>query len=95
MQKLLSVVRNKKEDKQIDITLKYTLSALWNLTDESPTTCSVFLGEGGMELFIEVLDTFPGDKCIETKVLGLLNNIAEVAHLRSHLMINQFLANLR
>ena len=37
-----------------------------------------------MELFIEVLDTFPGDKCIETKVLGLLNNIAEVAHLRSH-----------
>ena len=47
MQKLLSVVRNKKEDKQIDITLKYTLSALWNLTDESPTTCSVFLGEGG------------------------------------------------
>ena len=38
----------------------------------------------GMELFIEVLDTFPGDKCIETKVLGLLNNIAEVAHLRSH-----------
>ena len=53
MQKLLSVVRNKKEDKQIDITLKYTLSALWNLTDESPTTCSVFLGEGGMELFIK------------------------------------------
>ena len=53
MQKLLSVVRNKKEDKQIDITLKYTLSALWNLTDESPTTCSVFLGEGGMESFNE------------------------------------------
>ena len=29
MQKLLSVVKTKKEDRQIDITLKYTLSALW------------------------------------------------------------------
>ena len=66
-----------------------------NLTDESPTTCSVFLDEGGMELFIEVLDTFPGDNCIETKVLGLLNNIAEVAHLRPHLMVDHFLTNLR
>ena len=66
-----------------------------NLTDESPTTCSVFLEEGGMELFIDVLDTFPGDNCIETKVLGLLNNIAEVAHLRPHLMVDHFLTNLR
>ena len=79
----------------LDITLKYTLSALWNLTDESPTTCSVFLEEGGMDLFSDTLDTFPGDNCIETKVLGLLNNIAEVAHLRPHLMVDRFLANLR
>ena len=76
MQKLLSIVRTKKQEKNIDITFYYTLSALWNLTDESPLTCQVFLGEGGLELFIDVLDTFPGDKCIETKVLGLLNNIA-------------------
>ena len=43
----------------------------------------------------DTLDTFPGDNCIETKVLGLLNNIAEVAHLRPHLMVDRFLANLR
>ena len=48
-----------------------------------------------MDLFIDVLDTFPGDKCIETKVLGLLNNIAEVPHLRSNLLVDYFLGNLR
>ena len=95
MQKLLSIVRTKKQDKSIDVTLKYTLSTLWNLTDESPITCHVFLEEGGMDLFIDVLDTFPGDKCIETKVLGLLNNIAEVPHLRSNLLVDYFLGNLR
>lgn len=58
-------------------------------------TCQVFLVEGGMDLFIEVLDTFPGDKCIETKVLGLLNNIAEVPHLRSNLTKDNFLIHLR
>ena len=95
MQKLLAIVRTKKQERTIDVTLKYTLSALWNLTDESPMTCQVFLEEGGMDLFIDVLDTFPGDKCIETKVLGLLNNIAEVPHLRSNLIKDQFLVNLR
>ena len=31
-----------------------------------------------MELFLDVLNTFPGEAAIETKILGLLNNIAEV-----------------
>ena len=95
MQKLLSIVRTKKQEKNIDITFYYTLSALWNLTEENPLTYQVFLGEGGLELFIDVLDTFPGDKCIETKVLGLLNNIAEVPHLRANLLKEEFLVNLR
>ncbi len=95
MQKLLNIVRARKHERSIDVTLKYTLSSLWNLTDESPMTCSVFLNEGGMDLFIEVLDTFPGDKCIETKVLGLLNNIAEVPHLRGNLLKDSFIIRLR
>lgn len=78
MSKLLSMVRSKVQAKSVDITMKFTLSALWNLTDESATTCMVFLEEGGMELFLEVLDSFQGESSVETKVLGLLNNIAEV-----------------
>lgn len=78
MSKLLSMVRSKVQSKSVDITMKFTLSALWNLTDESATTCKVFLEEGGMELFLEVLESFQGESSVETKVLGLLNNIAEV-----------------
>lgn len=78
MAKLLSLVRSKLQAKLVDVTMKFTLSALWNLTDESATTCKVFLEEGGMELFLEALEKFRGESSIETKVLGLLNNIAEV-----------------
>lgn len=40
----------------VDATLKFTLSALWNLTDESPTTCRHFIENQGLELFIKVLE---------------------------------------
>ena len=60
MKKLLSIVRGRMQDSLMDITMKFTLSALWNLTDESPKTCKVFLDERGMELFLDVLRTFPG-----------------------------------
>ncbi|XP_014203818.1 protein zyg-11 homolog B [Copidosoma floridanum] len=94
MAKLLSMVRSKVQSKSVDITMKFTLSALWNLTDESATTCKVFLEEGGMELFLEVLDSFQGESSVETKVLGLLNNIAEVVHLRQRLMQSRFISML-
>ena len=54
MNKLLSIVRKKVTEKTMDVTLKFSLSALWNLTDESPQTCNVFLQEGGMQLFLQV-----------------------------------------
>lgn len=81
MSKLLAMVRTKVETKSVDITMKFTLSALWNLTDESATTCEVFLDEGGMELFLKVLESFQGQFSVETKVLGSLNNIAEVCNI--------------
>ncbi len=55
----------------------------------------VFLDEAGMELFLSVLHKFPGEPAIETKVLGLLNNIAEVPGLRQHLMVVPFIDILR
>ena len=44
MEKLLQIVKQKLQAGEVDVTLKFTLSALWNLTDESPTTCETFLG---------------------------------------------------
>lgn len=94
MSKLLTMVKSKVQAKSVDITMKFTLSALWNLTDESATTCKVFLDEGGMELFLQVLESFQGESSVETKVLGLLNNIAEVVHLRPRLMQTRFISML-
>ncbi|XP_054290704.1 protein zyg-11 homolog B-like [Macrosteles quadrilineatus] len=95
MRKLLSLVRGKMETKTVDITMKFTLSALWNLTDESPTTCIMFLNEGGLDLFLGVLVAFPGEATVETKVLGLINNIAEVPELRTYLLKAAFIDLLR
>ena len=48
-----------------------------------------------MDLFLEVLRTFTNELTIETKALGLLNNIAEVRELHHKLMDNDFIAILR
>ncbi|CAL4133086.1 unnamed protein product, partial [Meganyctiphanes norvegica] len=95
MRKLLSLVKRRIEEKAVDITLKFTLSALWNLTDESPATCVVFLAEKGLNLFLELLQTFSSDAAVETKVLGLLNNIAEVSPLRGALITKTFVEQLK
>lgn len=70
MHKLLTMVRQRIDSIQADITLKFTLGALWNLTDESATTCAVFLDQQGVQLFLRVLSVFQGNSAIETKVLG-------------------------
>ncbi|XP_033341021.1 protein zyg-11 homolog B [Megalopta genalis] len=94
MSKLLAIIRSKVESKSVDITMKFTLSALWNLTDESATTCAIFLAEGGMELFLEMLENFQGLPSVDTKVLGLINNIAEISYLRPKLMEHKFISML-
>lgn len=94
MSKLLSMVETKILEKRDDITMKFTLSALWNLTDESAATCTVFLQQGGANLFLNALKAFRNVSAIETKVLGLLNNIAEVEYLRPRLMLNALIEEL-
>lgn len=97
METLLGIVKSKVEqatDTELDIMLKFTLSALWNLTDESPSTCSMFLEKGGLTLYMLVLRTFKDVASVETKTLGLLNNIAEVPSLRASLINYEFISSL-
>ncbi|BFY99650.1 hypothetical protein BsWGS_02689 [Bradybaena similaris] len=96
MKKLLMLVEERLMNHELDITLRFTLSALWNLTDEAPSTCNVFLTEGGLELFMKLLQLTDGEETdnhvqVETKILGLLNNIAEVKALRYKLMRADFI----
>ncbi|CAH0387590.1 unnamed protein product [Bemisia tabaci] len=95
MKKMLFIAAEKIESKRTDVTLRFTLSALWNLTDESPDTCKVFLNEKGLCLFQLALDQFMNESSIETKILGLVNNIAEVKELRKHLLKPKLILKLR
>ncbi|KAL1022522.1 hypothetical protein UPYG_G00028810 [Umbra pygmaea] len=95
VKQLLHIVRQKATQGVVDATLKFTLSALWNLTDESPTTCRHFIENQGLDLFIKVLESFPSESSIQQKVLGLLNNIAEVGQLHVELMVQSFLDHIR
>ncbi|XP_029309498.1 protein zyg-11 homolog isoform X2 [Cottoperca gobio] len=86
MKQLLAIVQQKAMVGVVDSTLKFALSALWNLTDEMPTAARNFIECQGLELYEEVLETYYTEPSIQQKVLGLLNNIAEVEVLQADLM---------
>ncbi|XP_010888483.2 protein zyg-11 homolog isoform X1 [Esox lucius] len=86
MKQLLGIVQQKAMTGVVDSTLKFALSALWNLTDETPTASRHFIQCQGLELYEEVLESYYSESSIQQKVLGLLNNIAEVEELQADLM---------
>ncbi|XP_058408417.1 protein zyg-11 homolog A isoform X2 [Diceros bicornis minor] len=70
VKELLAIVKQKTTENLDDVTLLFTLKALWNLTDESPAACKHFIENQGLAIFIQVLE----------------NNIAEVRELSSKLV---------
>ena len=69
MAKLLQIVEQKLHAGEVDVTLKFTLSALWNLTDESPSTC---------ETFLEVSSVFRGSYAVNPALFKKLEQFLEV-----------------
>lgn len=55
-QQLLAVVRQKATVGAVDSSLKFALTALWNLTDETPGAARNFIQCRGLELYQEVLE---------------------------------------
>lgn len=68
-----------------DDTLRFSLSLLWNLTDENPMVGEVFIHSMGLQLYQRLSTLFATDNIILTKIVGLFSNIAEVSHLKIHL----------
>uniref|UniRef100_A0A3P8RQ77 Zyg-11 family member, cell cycle regulator, like n=1 Tax=Amphiprion percula TaxID=161767 RepID=A0A3P8RQ77_AMPPE len=69
---LLAIVQQKAMVGVVDSTLKFALSALWNLTDEMPAAARNFIECQGLELYEEVLESYYSEPSIQQKVLGLL-----------------------
>uniref|UniRef100_A0A672IS31 Protein zyg-11 homolog n=1 Tax=Salarias fasciatus TaxID=181472 RepID=A0A672IS31_SALFA len=94
MKQLLAIVQQKAMVGVVDSTLKFALSALWNLTDEMPAAARNFIQCQGLELYEEVLESYYNEPSIQQKVLGLLNNISEVEELQSDLMEEDLLEHI-
>uniref|UniRef100_A0A7M4FS40 Protein zer-1 homolog n=1 Tax=Crocodylus porosus TaxID=8502 RepID=A0A7M4FS40_CROPO len=77
---------------QCDQVMEFSWSALWNITDETPDNCEMFLNYSGMKLFLECLKEFPEKQELHRNMLGLLGNVAEVKELRPQLMTSQFIS---
>lgn len=41
--------------------MEFSWSALWNITDETPDNCEMFLNFNGMKLFLDCLKVVPSD----------------------------------
>ncbi|XP_049631433.1 protein zyg-11 homolog A [Suncus etruscus] len=80
IRELLAIIRRKINERLDDVTFLFTLKALWNLTDESPLGCKSFVENRGLPIFVQLLETF-SESSIQSRALGLLNNIAEVSEL--------------
>ncbi|XP_068558043.1 protein zyg-11 homolog isoform X3 [Cebidichthys violaceus] len=94
VKQLLAIVQQKAMVGVVDSTLKFALSALWNLTDEMPAAARNFIECQGLELYEEVLESYYTEPSIQQKVLGLLNNIAEVEALQADLMEEDLLEHI-
>ncbi|GAA6222484.1 protein zyg-11 homolog isoform X1 [Lates japonicus] len=94
MKQLLAIVQQKAMVGVVDSTLKFALSALWNLTDEMPAAARNFIECQGLELYEEVLESYYTEPSIQQKILGLLNNLAEVEELQADLLEEDLLEHI-
>ncbi|MEQ2205821.1 Protein zer-1, partial [Xenoophorus captivus] len=111
-QLLLKILEPARQDESIqriacDQVMEFSWSALWNITDETPDNCQMFLTCRGMSLFLECLEVrlslhvlmvklmalqeFPDKQELHRNMLGLLGNVAEVKSLRPQLLTPQFI----
>ncbi|KAF7696629.1 hypothetical protein HF521_005047 [Silurus meridionalis] len=88
---MLNLIQKKLNDRLCDQVMEFSWSALWNITDETPDNCQMFLNCSGMKLFLDCLKEFPDKQELHRNMLGLLGNVAEVKELRPQLLTSQFI----
>ncbi|XP_055484811.1 protein zyg-11 homolog A [Psammomys obesus] len=93
IKELLAIVIQKTTENADDIPFLFTLKALWNLTDECPVACRHFLENDGLAVVTQALETF-SDPGTQGKVLGILNNVAEVRELSPTLLTEDLMTHI-
>ncbi|XP_027060609.1 protein zyg-11 homolog [Pocillopora damicornis] len=95
---MFNIIQEKISARQEDLTLSNAFTVLKELTEETPSTCSLFVEKGGFQLMVQGLKVFREGSQeknfgIKNDLLMELNIIAEVPSLR-HLLITDEFMNL-
>ncbi|XP_028404697.1 protein zyg-11 homolog [Dendronephthya gigantea] len=99
IEKLLSILRTHVQaasaEPLVDNILLCSLRVLWNLTDEAPRTCHLVIQNAQQLMVFQALQTFDKKSDVLTKLLGVMNNLAEVVAIRPALMCDECVSLLR
>nr|XP_058944837.1 protein zyg-11 homolog [Pocillopora verrucosa] len=93
---MFNIIQEKISARQEDLTLSNAFTVLEKLTDEIPSTCSLFVEKGGFQLMVQGLKVFREGSQeknfgIKKDLLIELNIIAEVPSLRHLLVTDEFM----
>ncbi|CAH1270971.1 ZER1 [Branchiostoma lanceolatum] len=87
---MLKLIHERLNSKTCNEVMEIAWSTLWNITDETPLNCQMFMDGSGMDLFLSCLETFPDKQELHRNMLGLMGNVAEVKFLRPRLMQERY-----
>ncbi|CAL2035121.1 hypothetical protein CAEBREN_26163 [Caenorhabditis brenneri] len=87
---ILDQISRKQVANVCDDVMEVGWSFLWNITDETPVNCELFLNANGLELFQKCYEAFKTERELVRNMMGLIGNIAEVDSLRPQLMKDDY-----
>lgn len=82
---MIDLIEDRLQSETGDEFLDCLWSALWNVTDDTPSNCEDVIEKGILELFKKCYHQFPERNELHRNMAGLLGNISEVDYLRKHL----------
>lgn len=87
---ILDQISRKHTASVCDDVMEVGWSFLWNITDETPVNCELFLNANGLDLFQKCYNAFKTERELVRNMMGLIGNIAEVDALRNQLMKDDY-----
>ncbi|KAE9554300.1 hypothetical protein FO519_002471 [Halicephalobus sp. NKZ332] len=69
-----------------DRVMEVCWSFLWNITDETPENCEIFLDLEGIKLISDVYEMFPNEIEVIRNMFGMLGNVSEIERFRERLV---------
>jgi Zyg-11 family protein len=67
---MLTLIQARLTKNECDDVMEIAWSTMWNVTDETPENCRLFLEGRGMDLFLRCLNAFPNKAELLRNMMG-------------------------